>query len=151
MSWFRNPARTFFKEEEGRAIVDAIQEAEAHTSGEIRVHLDNRIPKGMDIMQRAAEVFQQLGMDETVQRNGVLILFAVQDKRFSIFADEGINKVVPEGFWDGIATTLKEHFIRKQFVEGLKAGIPLIGAQLQEYFPREEDDQNELPDELSFG
>lgn len=151
MSLFSNPAKSFFTEEEGRQIVAAIQAAETNTSGEIRVHLENKVKKGHDIMQQAAKVFHRLGMNDTELRNGVLIFFAVKDHRFAILADRGINEVVPEGFWDEIARNMSVRFKQKEFLTGLTEGIAAIGEQLQQYFPYQSDDINELPDEISFG
>ena len=151
MGLFSNPAKRFFSEEEGRQIVAAIQAAENDTSGEIRIHLANKVKKGKNIMEQAAKVFQRLGMDDTELRNGVLIFFAVEDHRFAILADQGINKVVPEGFWDEIVRNMSTKFKEKQFLVGLTEGIHAIGQQLKQYFPYQSDDTNELPDEISFG
>ncbi|RMG69790.1 MAG: TPM domain-containing protein [Bacteroidetes bacterium] len=151
LNFFKKPAaRTFFTEEEGQAIIEAIQQAESRSSGEVRIHLEDHV-KGPSVFQRAGQIFQKLKMHETAQRNGVLIYFAVVDHQFAIFADEGINKVVPEGFWDDIVAQMRAHFQKEAFLEGLIEGIKAIGEQLQAYFPREEDDKNELPDDISYG
>ena len=85
-------ARKFFTTEQQHEIVEAIRQAEANTSGEIRVHIENHC-RG-DIMDRSAMVFNILKMNETAERNGVLIYLAIKDKKFSIIGDEGINKMV---------------------------------------------------------
>lgn len=146
---FSNPAKRFFTEAEGKQIVEAIRQAELHTSGEIRIHLENRTRQ--PVLKRAATLFEKLKMHETEQRNGVLVYFAVSDHRFGVLADEGINRVVPEGFWDEIVANMKARFGEKDFVGGLTQGILAIGQQLQEYFPRQDDDENELPDDISYG
>lgn len=151
MALFSNPARTFFSREEGRQIVDAIQAAEQNTSGEIRLHLENKVRKGQTVIQQAGKAFDRLGMYDTEQRNGVLIFMAVEDHKFAIIADEGINKVVPENFWNDIAALMSAKFKEKAFVTGLSEGIQLIGEKLQEFFPYQTDDINELPDDISFG
>lgn len=146
----KSAARTFFTEAEGQAITAAIRHAELHSSGEVRVHLEDRV-KGPSIMARAAQVFRQLKMHETAQRNGVLIYFAVTDHQFAILADEGINQAVPPGFWDDIVAHMRGRFKEQAFLAGLTEGIRRIGEQLQAYFPREDDDINELPDDISYG
>jgi uncharacterized membrane protein len=150
MALFDKPARKFFTREEGMQIVAAIRAAEDHTSGEIRVHLENRC-KHEEPMDRAAVLFRRLKMDKTARRNGVLVYLAVKDHRFAILADEGINQVVPKGFWEEIASHMEAAFRAGEFLRGLTEGISLIGPKLREFFPGEANDENELSDEISFG
>ncbi|MDX2286755.1 MAG: TPM domain-containing protein [Bacteroidia bacterium] len=142
-------ARSFFSEAEDRAIVAAIRAAEAETSGEIRVHLEDRAPGG-DAYRRAWQLFGQLGMHQTAARNGVLIYFAIEDHKFAIFADQGIHQVVPPGYWDEIARQMQARFREKEFAEGLAGGIVRIGGYLKQYFPRQSRDLNELSDDISY-
>ncbi len=151
MGLFSNPARTFFSDEEGKRIVSAIQTAEKNTSGEIRVHLDPKLKKGLSAREQGVKAFARLGMDDTEQRNGVLIFLAVKDHKFSLIADHGIHAVVPEGFWDEIAAGMSEAFKQKDFAGGIVNGIQHIGEKLKEFFPYQSDDINELPDEISIG
>ncbi len=139
----------FFNKEEETTIISAIREAELCTSGEIRVHLEDKIKKG--IMEEAVKVFKRLGMDKTKARNGVLILIAPNEKQFAIIGDEGIDTVVPENFWDEEKNLLQEHFKRGAFCDGLCLAIAQIGEKLKSSFPFEVDDENELPDEISYG
>ena len=90
-------------------------------------------------------------MYNTEQRNGVLIFLAVEDHKFAILADEGINTVVPDNFWNDIAALMSNKFKEKDFVAGLSEGITLIGEKLKEFFPHQTDDINELSNEISFG
>ena len=52
------------------------------------------------MLDRAAWVFKKLGMHKTAERNGVLFYLAVDDRKFAIIGDAGINAKVPAGFWD---------------------------------------------------
>lgn len=150
MPIFEKPARKFFSRGEGERIVAAIREAEANTAGEIRVHLENRCLQ-VGAPTRAADLFHSLKMDKTEQRNGILIYLAVKDHEFGLYADEGINKVVPEGYWEEVAAGMEASFKKEEFVEGLTQGILAIGQQLKTYFPGSPNDENELPDEISYG
>lgn len=141
--------KNFFTKEEQKQIVAAIQAAEKETSGEIRLHLESRC-KG-DPLQRAILIFQKLKMHQTKQRNGTLIYLAVKDRKFAIFGDEGINKVVPENFWEDVKEIMRDHFSRGEFLQGILAGIERIGEKLKTYFPYQQDDVNELSDEISMG
>ena len=90
-------------------------------------------------------------MHETKDRNGVLIYLSINDRKFAIIGDAGINKVVPEGFWNDIKEMMIGHFKKGEFAIGLIDGIEKTGEHLKQYFPWQENDVNELPDEISYG
>ena len=141
--------KEFLGKENEKLIVEAIARAEANTSGEIRVHIEGKC-KG-EVLDRSAWLFKKLGMRATAARNGVLIYLSVNDRKFAIIGDSGINKVVPIGFWDEIKTMMVSHFKQGEFAVGLVKGIEMSGQQLKQYFPYQSDDVNELPDEISYG
>lgn len=139
----------FLTSEEEQAVVEAIRLAEKETSGEIRVHIEKET--SLAAFERAMEVFHFLKMDETKLKNGVLIYVAVKDKVFAICGDKGIDDVVAEDFWDTTKDTMAAHFKKGDFSRGLIAGIAKAGKQLQQYFPCEDDDSDELSNEISKG
>lgn len=142
-------AKELFSEEQKQAIQKEIYNAELKSSGEIRVHIENNCKT--DVLTRAAAVFTELKMHETAERNGVLIYVAVKDKFFAIIGDQGINQKVPTDFWDTTKQAMLEQFKNKAFFEGIVLGIRMAGEQLVAYFPRANDDTNELSNEISFG
>jgi uncharacterized membrane protein len=136
--------------EDEKLIVAAIRNAESNTSGEIKVHIESS-SQG-DPFDRGLEMFVRLGLRKTHLRNGVLIYVATEDRQFAIIADEGIDRLVPENFWEGIKHKMKQHFGRKQFVQGIIAAVSMTGEQLKLHFPHAgENDRNELSDEVSKG
>ncbi|MEM8520163.1 TPM domain-containing protein [Flavobacterium sp. PL12] len=139
----------FLTSEEEQEIVAAICMAEQNTSGEIRVHIEKTT--SLDAYDRALEVFQQLKMDQTELKNGVLIYVAVKDRNFVICGDEGINNVVKDDFWNSTRDAIVSHFKNGDFKQGLIAGIIKAGEQLQQYFPHLDGDVNELSNEISKG
>ena len=139
----------FFSNDQKKLIKQAIADAEMDTSGEIRVHLESHCKA--DVLDRGAYLFEKLNMHKTDKRNGVLFYLAIDDRKFAILGDAGINMVTPEDFWDNIKEKMQEEFIEGRFAEGLSWGIRLAGAQLKEHFPYQDDDVNELPDDISFG
>ena len=141
-------ASAFFSMEQQSMILAAVREAEKETSGEIRVHIETRCPD--DVLDRAAWIFKKLSMHKTAERNGVLFYLAVEDKKFAVIGDAGINAKVPAGFWDCVKELLKNEFVAGRFTEGLSEGIKLAGRQLKSHFPHKADDRNELSDEISF-
>lgn len=139
----------FFSKLEEQAIISAIRAAELNTSGEIRVHLEDKL-KG-SVLDVAVEVFKELNMDETQARNGVLILLAPIEKQFAIIGDEGIDAVVPPNFWDEEKDLMQGYFKEGAFCKGICEAIGQIGEKLKAHFPYQDDDVNELPDEISYG
>lgn len=141
-------ARNFFSKEQQGAIQQAIAAAEKNTSGEIRVHIDDKCKE--DVIFQAAMKFKELKMDETKLKNGVLFYLAVSDQLFAIIGDKGINEKVEPGFWDNIKETMLIDFKQGLFTEGLCKGIEMAGNKLKSHFPLETDDTNELSDEVTF-
>jgi uncharacterized membrane protein len=139
----------FFTPDQKKHITQAIGDAEMDTSGEIRVHLERRC-RG-EVLDRGAYLFEKLNMHRTAQRNGVLFYLAVDDHKFAILGDAGINAVTPDDFWDRIKDRMQEEFQEGRFAEGLAWGIREAGMQLKQHFPYQDDDINELPDDISFG
>jgi len=141
-------ARKFFSQKQLDNIKQSVQRAELETSGEIRVHIED-VCKG-DVLDRAAYLFQKLGMDKTQLRNGVMIYLAIKDRKFAIIGDAGINAKVPGDFWDNAKTIMLNDFKEGLFTEGLCKAVILAGEQLRNHFPYQGDDRNELPDDVSF-
>ncbi len=141
-------ASTFFTKEQQAQILASVKEAENETSGEIRVHIETSFEG--DVLDRAAWVFKKLDMHKTEERNGVLFYLAVNDRKYAIIGDAGINAKVPAGFWNCISELLMKKFKEGKFTEGLSEGIILSGRQLKAHFPFKKDDVNELSDEISF-
>jgi uncharacterized membrane protein len=144
-----NSAVDFFTKEQKEAIKQAVQQAEKETSGEIRVHVENTCEG--DVLDRAATVFDKLGMAQTELRNGVLFYVALKSHKFAILGDLGINAKVPQNFWESTKEIIIEHFKKGLFAEGLIEGITMAGKELKQWFPYQTDDVNELPDDISFG
>jgi uncharacterized membrane protein len=141
-------ASEFLTKEQKLQIAEAIKLAEHATSGEIRVHLELHC-KG-NVLDRASFIFAKLGMHKTALRNGVLFYLAVEDRKFAILGDVGINKVIPAGFWDQIKSAMQEKFEAGKYANGLVKGIIMAGDVLKTHFPYQVDDVNELPDDISY-
>jgi len=139
----------FLSVQEEEEIVQAIRQAERNTSGEIRVHIE-RTTK-ISHYNRALEVFRMLKMFNTKQENAVLLYIAVEDHKFVIYGDKGIDAVVPENFWDTTKNVIQTHFKKGNFKEGIVEGVLQVGEELKAHFPWSESDEDELPNEVSKG
>ncbi|WP_340111294.1 TPM domain-containing protein [Maribellus mangrovi] len=139
----------YFTEQDKLQITNAIRVAETNTSGEIRLHIENKC--AADVLDRAAYLFEKLEMHKTELRNGVLFYLAVEDRKFAILGDAGINQKVAEDFWDSTKDKVIGQLKEGNIAKGLADGIIMAGEQLKAHFPYQQDDVNELSDEISFG
>ena len=138
----------FLTEEEKEQVIQAITEAEKNTSGEIKVHIESQSQKPP--LERAMEVFVELGIHQTEARNGVLIYICLQSKQLAILGDEGINSVVEPDFWECTRNLILDNFKNQEYKEGLVKGILRAGKRLKAFFPYQSDDTNELSNDISF-
>lgn len=129
-------------------IVEAIKKAEQKTSGEIKVHVTPVCR--FNVVKRAIKVFELLEMERTRFRNAVLIYIAFQSKKFAIIGDVGIDKVVPENYWDKEKEKLAASLAEGRQVDGLCEIIARIGDSLSTYFPADREDINEISNEISY-
>ena len=144
-------AGAFVKALDDVRIAAAIKEAEERSRGEIRVHVAEGPVE--DARAAARADFSRLGMTETAERNGVLILVAPESRSYAVVGDEGIDDRCGEGFWTSVVEAMHEDFQAERFTEGIVAAVTLVGNELVRHFPRRpgEVDTNELPDGISRG
>ncbi|MBC7867651.1 MAG: TPM domain-containing protein [Gloeobacteraceae cyanobacterium ES-bin-316] len=143
--------KSFFSEDEKKQIADAIRNAERRTSGEVRVFIESRC-RYVDPLDRAAEVFFNLKMNETKDRNAVLLYIAMKDRQLAVFGDEGIHKKVGTDYWNKEVSLLINEFNTAHYGDGISQCVKDIGEALHQYFPFNNDtDKNELPDDIIFG
>ena len=115
-------------------VLSAIRDAEARTSGQIRVLVARH--KAPDPVAVAQAYFDKLGMARSAHRNGVLIFLAPLSRRFAVIGDSGVHEKCGDAFWADLARAMEELFRRKAFTEGLVHGIERAGELLAKSFPR---------------
>lgn len=126
----------FLSREERDAIVAAIQEAQAKTSGEIRVHLDRRCK--IDAEEAARRVFHRHGLHLLGEKHGVLIYLSPRDRKFAVIGDAGIHQKVEDGYWGRLRDRMRERFSKEEFGAGIVEAIQDVGARLAQAYPRKE-------------
>ena len=136
----------FIQQLDHPAIEGAIAQAEALTSGEIRVVVTH--DPADDPLAAAQAAFERLGMTQTKQRNAVLIFVAPASQTFAVIGDEAVHRKCGDDFWRRLATEMTDHFKQGAYTNGLRQGIALAGALLAEHFPRQPNDANELPNQV---
>jgi uncharacterized membrane protein len=125
--------RTFFSPDDIMEITSAIEGAMSRTSGKICVRVEKKA--GKNPLPRARAAFSALGMRGTDLKNGVMFYISVDDRKFAVLGDDGINEKVQEGFWESVKEAVLAKFRQKQFAIGLAGGINMAGEKLAEFFP----------------
>ncbi len=148
---FFKKKKVFFSPEDQSHIVDAIRLAETATSGEIRIFVESKNPF-MNPVDRAKEIFFQLKMENTQERNAVLFYIAMDDHELALFADEGIYQRAGAPYWDNAVKQMTSAFTKENISIGIANCVRQIGETLKSEFPYNADtDKNELPDDIVFG
>lgn len=143
--------KPFFSQEENEMIVQAIRDAEKHTSGEVRVFVESKC-RFLDAINRATEIFNDLKMEKTELRNAVLVYVALKDKQLAVYGDAGIHQKTGDDYWKAAVNNMIAHFDKENYAHGIANCVRMIGEALQLHFPYDKDvDKNELPDEIIFG
>ena len=142
-------AASLFSPDDLDTIARAGGVAEAATSAELRVHLERRVPAGVDPMARAREVFAALGMHRTAERNGVLIYLAVEDHKLAIVGDEGIHTIVGAQYWEHVRDLMLERLRTGAARDAVLMAVGDVGGVLRQHYGRRPDDTNELSNEVS--
>jgi uncharacterized membrane protein len=145
------PKKKLLLPEQEQLVTQAIADAEKQTSGEVRVFMESRNPL-VSTLDRAANLFVEMGMQKTEKRNGVLIYLATKDREVAIVGDEGIHNLVGTTYWNQRIQEMVACFKDNQITPGLVNCINMVGAVLAEKFPYDSGtDKNELPDEIHYG
>jgi uncharacterized membrane protein len=142
--------KEFFTVEQRQLMVDAIQKAEKNTSGEVRIFIESKC-KFVDPVDRAKEIFFSLKMENTKDRNAVLLYLALDDHQLALFADEGIYQRLGKQYWNDEVKKIISAFTKDDYTGGICLIVEDIGEALQAEFPYASSDKNELPDEIIFG
>ena len=132
-------------------IASAIHQSESTHMGELRFAVE----AGLDWpeliadaspRERALQVFSQLRIWDTEQNSGVLIYLLLADRQVEIVADRGIDARVGQARWEAICQAMEQKFHTRDFEGGALEGIAAITALLQQHFPAQGVNPNELPD-----
>lgn len=130
------------------SLVEAIQSAENHSTGEIRVHIDSTTENNN--AEIAYEVFNELCKDQTKEKNAVLFHINFEKKYLTIIGDTGIHAKVHQSYWDHLHDFITSEFAKGNYYKALKSAILETGLELKKHFPVTGENHNELPNEITF-
>src|SRR5664279_2020132 len=107
--WPFSKKKEFFSKEENEKIVQSIRDAEKQTSGEVRVFVESKCTY-IDALDRALEVFAKIKMQNTAQRNAVIVYVAIKDRQLAVYGDTGIHQKTGDEYWKAAVNNMLSHF-----------------------------------------
>lgn len=138
----------FLTDQQIASLVEAIQSAEEHSTGEIRVHIDSNTEK--QHAKTAFDVFKKLCENKTAERNAVLFHVNFEKKYLTIIGDIGIHDKVYQSFWDHLHDYITSEFAKGNYYKALKSAILETGIELKKHFPVKGENPNQLSNEITF-
>ncbi len=122
------------------AIGEAIAHSQSRHSGQIRFAVEGalhgmRLLRGQSPRQRALEVFANLHLWDTEQRNGVLIYLLLADRAVEIVVDRGAHLRAEAAHWHRICREMEAKFRDGHYVDGVIGGLEAVTQVLSEHFP----------------
>ena len=126
--------KTFAKHLHHDSIVAAIRDTEHKTTGEVRVVVMHKHVE--DAVAAAQAEFLRLGMNQSKERNGVLIFVAPRSHKFAVIGDEAVHAKCGDEFWRKLADAMSGYFRKAEFSPGIIHGVQKAGDLLAEHFPR---------------
>ncbi len=98
------------------------------------------------VQDAALAAFYAEELYRTKKENGVLLYISLLEQRVWILADRGINDKLNPVIWQELVTHLTAELKKGNGCTGICHVIDRIGSILEEKFPYEQGDQNELHD-----
>ncbi len=139
------PSSCFTKNDRS-AISEEVTRQEIRTTGEIKVVILRHCWRGL--RSKAARLFRESGLDQTKDRNAVMLLVVTANRECLVYGDVGIHRKLGQGYWDDIRDGMVSRFQEGKMTEGVCEAVVKIGKTLQELFPSDGTDENELSDEV---
>jgi uncharacterized membrane protein len=141
--------RHFIEAIDHAKIVAAIREAEAHTSGKIRVFVSHH--KTNDALGSARQSFKKLKMGRTALHNGVLIFVAPISHQLAVVGDTAVDAKCGEEFWRTVIVAMQPGMKKGDFTGALVHGVEKIGSILAAHFPPDSERKDDLSDAVFEG
>jgi uncharacterized membrane protein len=126
---------------------DCIVAFEKATRCELRIHIEEE--NDTPVLDRAAFVFDHLGMRKTKERNAILIYIQVYPSALAIIGDVGVQSHVSQSQWENWKNIMVDAFKKAEYFQGIQAATVAMADQLKVAFPWNASDTDELSNSIS--
>jgi uncharacterized membrane protein len=122
------------------AIEEAIEASENKHRAQIRVAIEVALEikdfwRVRTARARALEVFAELGVWNTRERNGILIYVLLAERDVEIVADDGFDGRITANEWQRVCTLIEREFAAGRWRDGVLVGIEAATELLAREFP----------------
>lgn len=104
--------------------------------------------KRVSVTHRAFRYFTESGIYDTEKHCGILIFVSYMERQVRIIADRGISSKISQDLWNLIADELAENLKNKNTATAFINAVNKCGDLLEEFFPADKKEKNELADGL---
>ncbi len=98
--------------------------------------------------ENAQKQFFNLGLKNTLTRQGIMFFVSFEEKYVQILCDEGISQKISDEYWQKIVDDFILDVKKGDLSQGYLKAISSCSDILIENFPIQSDDKNELSDEV---
>ena len=108
--------------------------------------------KTEEFNEKAQALFLELGVNQTKERVGSLLVVSLFERKIRLLVDEKLAKEISQKELDQFVQTLIPHFKNSEFYLGLSESLVLIEKKYRELFPQKLDrkSSDELPDTIRW-
>ena len=97
-----------------------------------------------EVSKSALAAFYSQSLYKTSGDNGILLYISVLEKKVWIFADAGINNKIEQATWDNVIEELTKGIKLGDQCPAICTAVTSMGEILQEHFPYDKEDKDEL-------
>lgn len=100
------------------------------------------------VKDRAFALYHEAKIYKTREHTGILVFVAFFEREVVIVADEGAERLLPEGEIEAIKIRFEKTFSASHPPDAILEAIRESAAVFSKFIPRHDEDVNELPDEI---
>ncbi len=117
----------------------------------VTLHFTGTKRRQLAVRDRAIRAFYEKGLHRTRSKTGVLFFISLLERKVWVLADKGIHDKISQAKLNTFAKTISTGIRNGNASDALIKAIEDTGELLNQHFPIDDGDTNELPDTIIFG
>ena len=134
----RHSPRFFLTKEETQKLSSRVADFEKKTSCELVFHFRRRL--GSEPLKKNENLFYKFGLEKTKHRNAILISLGTVDRKFAIWADQGVIRHTGDALWHHVSDLMSHLLKNGKNLQALCTAVDeaeLVLAKEQPHFKNE--------------